>query len=127
MGCLYHFHTAEQVGWLVGSFGFNGPLRQYFSLYRAVSQREGERGERIDESKNSKPPPPAPTASAIGPCPTVIKIVGRPGTGSLPSTIGTTRPHPRLNRKNTIFNTEFTRVKYLCVTTFCFVEQNEII
>ena len=24
-------------------FGFNGPLRQYFSLYRAVSQREGER------------------------------------------------------------------------------------
>ena len=35
----------------------------------------------------SKPPPPAPTASAIGPCPSVIKIVGRPGTGSLPSTI----------------------------------------
>ena len=35
----------------------------------------------------SKPLPPAPTASAIGPCPTVIKIVGRPGTGSLPSTI----------------------------------------
>ena len=28
---------------LVG-FGFNGPLRQYFSLYRAVSRREGERG-----------------------------------------------------------------------------------
>ena len=31
---------------LVGCFGFNGPLRQYFSLYRAVSQREGERGEK---------------------------------------------------------------------------------
>ena len=31
------------VGWLVGCFGLNGPLRQYFSLYRAVSQREGER------------------------------------------------------------------------------------
>ena len=42
----------HSVGWLVGCFGFNGPLRQYFSLYRAVSQREGERGERIDESKN---------------------------------------------------------------------------
>ena len=28
--------------WLVGCFGFNGPLRQYFSLYRA--EREGERG-----------------------------------------------------------------------------------
>ena len=32
-------------GLLVG-FGFNGPLRQYFSLYRAVSQREGERGKK---------------------------------------------------------------------------------
>ena len=31
---------------LVGCFGFNGPLRQYFSLYRAVSQREGEGGEK---------------------------------------------------------------------------------
>ena len=37
--------------------------------------------------KMSKPLPPTPTASAISPCPTVIKIVGRPGTGSLPSTI----------------------------------------
>ena len=33
--------------WLVGCFGFNGPLRQCFSLYRAVSQREGEE-KRID-------------------------------------------------------------------------------
>ena len=32
--------------WLVGCIGFNGPLRQYFSLYQAVSQREGERGEK---------------------------------------------------------------------------------
>ena len=34
-----------------------------------------------------KHPQPAPTASAVGPCPTVIQTVGRPGTGSLPSTI----------------------------------------
>ena len=34
-----------RVGWLV-VFGFNGPLRQYFSLYRAVSKREGEREEK---------------------------------------------------------------------------------
>ena len=27
----------DKHGWLVGCFGFNGPLRQYFSLYRAVS------------------------------------------------------------------------------------------
>ena len=40
--------TAEcrSQSWLVGCFGLNGPLRQYFSLYRAVSQREGERGEK---------------------------------------------------------------------------------
>ena len=31
--------------WLVGCFGLNGPLRQYFCLYQAVSQREGERNE----------------------------------------------------------------------------------
>ena len=37
--------------------------------------------------KMSKQPPPAPTVSAVGPCPTVIQIVGRPGTGSLPSAI----------------------------------------
>ena len=37
---------AVGAGWLVGCFGFNGPLRQYFSLYGAVSQREGDRGEK---------------------------------------------------------------------------------
>ena len=70
-------------------------MRQYFSLYRAVSQREGERGEKEQmRVKMSKQLPPAPTASAVGPCPTVIQIVGRPGTGSLPSTIAPP-DHPR--------------------------------
>ena len=83
-------------GWLDG-FGLNGPLRQYFSLYRAVSQREGERGEKGQmRVKMSKQLPPAPTASAVGPCPTVIHIVGRPGTGSLPSTIAPP-DHPKSN------------------------------
>ena len=82
---VFYFQTT--VCWLVG-FGFNGPLRQYFSLYRAVSQREGERKEkRYTRLKMSKQPQPAPTANAVGPCPTVIQIVRRPGTGSLPSTI----------------------------------------
>ena len=68
------FHT-----WLVGCFGFNGLLRQYFSLYRAVSQREGERGEKGQmREKMSKQPPPAPTASATGPCPTIIQISRTP-------------------------------------------------
>ena len=46
------------AGWLVGCFGFYGPLRQYFSLYRAVSQIEVKRGEkRIDESTNVQTTP----------------------------------------------------------------------
>ena len=85
----YFNMTIVNVGWLVG-IGFNGPLRQYFSLYRTVSQREGERGkkERIDESKNVQTTPTRTYCKrSVGPCPTVIQIVGRPGTGSLPSTI----------------------------------------
>ena len=43
----HHPTTPIDVGcWLVGCFGFNGLLRQYFSQYRAVSQREGEKGEK---------------------------------------------------------------------------------
>ena len=82
-----HGYIIELVGWFVGCNGFNGPLRRYFSLYWAVSQREGERRDNIEESKNVQTTPPAPTASAIGPCPTIILIVGRPGTGSLPRAI----------------------------------------
>ena len=41
-----HTHMTIKSDWLVGCFGLNGPLRQYFSLYRAVSQRDGERKEK---------------------------------------------------------------------------------
>ena len=41
--CIYKIGWL--VGWLVG-FEFMGPLRQYFSLYRAVSQREEEKGKK---------------------------------------------------------------------------------
>ena len=89
--------------WLVGCFVFNGPMRQYFSLYRAVSQREEERGKKGQmRVKMSKLPPPALTASAVGPCPTVIQIVGRPGTGSLPSTIAPP-DHPPKEKKIILF------------------------
>ena len=45
--------------WLVGCFGLNDPLRQYFSLYRVVSQREGEREEKGQmRAKMSKQPHP---------------------------------------------------------------------
>ena len=53
----------------------------------------------------SKQPPPAPTASTAGPCPTVIQIVGRPGTGSLPNTI-VPPDHPHLPRKSVVRKTD---------------------
>ena len=49
----------------------------------------------------SKQPPPAPTASAAGPCPTVIQSVGRPGTGSLHSTIAPP-DHPLKKKKKNV-------------------------
>ena len=39
-------HKVRQIFWLVGYFGLSGPLRQYFSLYQVVSQREGAIGEK---------------------------------------------------------------------------------
>ena len=51
---------------MAGCKGFNGPLRQYFRLYRAVSQREGERREMINERKDVQTTPPASIASAVG-------------------------------------------------------------
>ena len=72
---------------LVGCFRFNGRLRHYFSLYRP-SPKEREKEEKgYMRIKMSKQSPLTPTASAVGPCPTVIQIVGRPCTGSLLSTI----------------------------------------
>ena len=32
--------------WLVGCLGLNGPLRQYFSLYRAREREKGKRNDR---------------------------------------------------------------------------------
>ena len=52
--CFQHLQLARSRNYIdgltqlfkVACFGFNGPFRQYFSLYRVVSQREGERTEK---------------------------------------------------------------------------------
>ena len=55
---LFHTYSMDESFhhirvWLIGCLGFNGPLRQYFSLYRAVFQRGGgKRRETIEENKN---------------------------------------------------------------------------
>ena len=65
-GDLVTWPRSPLVGWLLG---FNCPSRQYFSLYRAVSQREGERGERIDKSKNVQITPTRTYCKRIRPLP----------------------------------------------------------
>ena len=48
-------------------------------VYIGPSPREREKEERNDRrQKMSKQPPPAPTASAVGPCPTLIQISRTP-------------------------------------------------
>ena len=90
---------AFTVGWLVVLV--ERPFETVFqSISDRLPKRRRKRGERIDESKNVQITPSAPTASTVGPCPTVSQIVGRPGTGSLPSTIAPPN-HPRHLRKNT--------------------------
>ena len=93
------------LGWLVGWLFW--VLRPFETVFQSISRRLPKRGrkrnERTDESKMSKQPPPAPTASAVGPCPTVIQIIGHPGTGSLHSTIAPPE-HPLLTSYILNFN-----------------------
>ena len=76
------------ICWLVGCSGFNGPLREYFSLYRAVSQRGRKRTGRIDESKNVLKKPTRTYCKCSRPLPYCNPNCRTPrGTGSLPRTI----------------------------------------
>ena len=83
------------VGWLlVGCFGFNDPLRQYFSLYRVVSQREEERGEWIEESKNVQTTPTRTYCKRNRPLPYYHPNCRTPRHWKLTQDHRTTRPPP---------------------------------
>ena len=82
-------YLAKLVGWLFWTY------RPFETVFQSISGRLPERGrnkrEMIDErKKNVQTTPPAPTASAVGPCPPTIQITGR-----LPSTIASP-DHPNL-------------------------------
>ena len=96
----YSTTTGSTRMWLVCFFGFNGPLRQYFSLYRAVSQTVGESGEKIHESKNIQTP--ASTASAVGPWPTISQ------TRKTPRDWKCKLPHHRTTPSSVLFNVSYT-------------------
>ena len=88
--------AGKRIGWLVGCFRFNGPLRQYFSLYRAVSQREGEREEkRIDESKIVQTTPTRTYYKRSRPLPYCDPNFRTPRHWKFTQHHRTTRPPPR--------------------------------
>ena len=82
------------VGWLFWAY------RPFETVFQSISGRlpEGGRQKRkvIDERKNVQTPPPqsAPTASAIGPCPTIIQISRTPRHWKFTQHLRTTRPPP---------------------------------
>ena len=87
-------HDTSLNDWLVGCFRSNGPLRQYFSLYRAVYQREGER-EKIEESKNVQTTPTRTYCKRNRPLPYYHPYCRTPRHWKFTQDHRTTRPSPR--------------------------------
>ena len=70
-------YSVKLVGWLA-VLGLTA-LRDSISVYIGPSPREREKETRKDRwEKNVQTIPPAPTASAVGPCPTFIQISRTP-------------------------------------------------
>ena len=71
--CSIPLTNLNVLRWLVGCLFW--AKRPFETVYQSISDRLRERGgkksEKIDERKMSKQPLPAPTASAVGPCPTL--------------------------------------------------------
>ena len=91
--CLVILRLIQQqrVGWLFWIY------RPFETIFQSISDRLPERGRKkrevIDERKNVQTTlPSAPIASAIGPCPTIIKISRTPS--KFIQHLRTTRPPP---------------------------------
>ena len=102
--------------WLVGCFGFNGPLRQYFSLYRAVSQREGEGRERIDERKNVQTTPTRTYCKRNTPLPYCNQNGRTPRHWKFTQHHRTTRPPPSAGAS---YNLDYSRARAYCACSRC--------
>ena len=78
------------------------------SVYIGPSPKDREKEEKKDRGEWKCPNKPHRTyCKRSRPCPTVIKIVGRPGTGSLPSTLAPP-DHPHgADRKAKVLNRMF--------------------
>ena len=63
---------------LKGPLNPKQPTNQLQSISGRLPKRGRKKRERIDESKNVQTTPPAPTARAVGPCPTIIQTSRTP-------------------------------------------------
>ena len=116
---IYLFIACKSaIGWLVGCFGFNGPLRQYFSLYRAVSQREGER---IDESKNVKTTPTRTYCKCSRPLPYRNPNCRTPRHWKFTQHHRTTRPPPCKSAIGLFQRVVCDKKKFFCVILCIFI------
>ena len=84
-------HEHYLVGWLfLGLTVFWDSI----SVYIGPSPKEREKEKRKDrgEKKMSKQPPPVPTASTIGPCPTIIQTCRTPRQWKFTQHLRSTQP-----------------------------------
>ena len=88
--------TCSSKGWLVGWLFWI--LRPFETVFQSISGRLPKKGrkkrEMIDERKNVQTTPPAPTATVVGPCPTLIQTSRTPRHWKFIQHHRTTRPHP---------------------------------
>ena len=91
---LIWFKVGQGPTAFVGCFVFNGPLRQYFSLYRAVYQRGRKKREVIVESKSVQTTPTRTYCKHNRPLPYSYPNCRTPRHWSLPITIAP-HDHPR--------------------------------
>ena len=98
----------DLVGWL---YGLNDSWRQHsVSIGQSLREREKEKRNDGREKKFPNNPPPAPTASTVGPCPTLIQISRMPWHWKFTQHHRSTRPPP-IVLENTMlvsFNIMFT-------------------
>ena len=88
VGFLVH----KDVGWLVGCFGFNGPLRVFQSISGRLPKTGRKRKERIDESKNDQTTPTRTYCKCSRPLPYCYPNCRTPRHWKITQQHRTTRP-----------------------------------
>ena len=93
----YFILLNKMITEIMAGLGCDGPSRHYFSLYRAVSQTEGERKRNNRREKELfKPPQPHLLQAQLAFALLLSRLVERPGTESYPSP-SPDRYYPRLS------------------------------